>query len=200
MLNQALKVFDFLKIKYPKNAQHKALYYMPLVIGSLAGIFCTLLATNSYGDNFLFSDKFNDLFTLLAILPGFFIASLSAVSAINRDAIDNYINHENPPFIWKKERNRSEPYKQLLTRRVFLTMLFAYLAAFTLLLTLLLTIIRFVFSADYIYFYFDITSDSIAPTIILLLFNTFVFSAIVQIVTLTLVGINYLGYKALVDE
>lgn len=200
MLNQALNVFDFLKIKYPHNMQRKALYFLPIFVGVLLSTVFTLLADQKSYNNFLLSDNSSDLFTLLAILPGFYIAALSAISAINRDAIDAPISGDEAPFLWKQEPNRAELYKQPLTRRVFLTMLFAYLAATSLLLTLALTIIRFLFSVDSPVGIFNPSISSFISVTSSFIFNFVVFSIISQLIVLTLVGVNYLGYKALVDE
>ena len=200
MLNQALNVFDFLKIKYPHNMQRKALYFLPIFVGALLSAVFTLLADQKIYNNFLLSDNSSDLFTLLAILPGFYIAALSAISAINRDAIDAPISGDEAPFLWKQEPNRAELYKQPLTRRVFLTMLFAYLAATSLLLTLALTIIRFLFPIDSLVGIFDPSISRFISGASSFIFNFVVFSIISQLIVLTLVGVNYLGYKALVDE
>ena len=80
MLNQAINVFDFLKIEYADNAERTSLYYFP-AISSLVISALLIIVTMVGGKeaNFLTSNKFNDLFTLIAILPGFYIAALSAV-------------------------------------------------------------------------------------------------------------------------
>lgn len=187
MLKQALSVFDFLKIKYPDKAQVKVLYTIPLLISLLiCGILVYLTSQSmdkSY--NFLLSDRFSDTFTFLVILPGFYIASLSAIAAISRKAIDETINENNPPYLVKLERDRPEDYKQILTRRIFLTMLFSYLSAISLILALFLITVRFSFS---IY-----SPNLLVYGIVIFI----VFFIIAQIFLLTLVGISYLGYKAL---
>ncbi len=133
-------------------------------------------------------DRFSDIFTVLSILPGFFIASLAAISAINKRAIDEVIDrHNNPPYLIKYEPNRTETYRQPLSRRLFLTLLFAYLSALSLALVIILIIARF--------YFFDI-----AHSIFVYFFHFIVFGAMTQLFLLTLIGISYLGYKALADN
>ncbi|WP_440454952.1 hypothetical protein [Psychrobacter sp. ASPA161_9] len=200
MLNQAINVFDFLKIKYPDRAQRMALYYLPAISSCIiSAIVIVVSIIGGEGSNFLFSNKFNDLLTLIAILPGFYIAALSAVSAINRDAVDNIINPNSPPTIKKKEPNRAEYYDDPLTRRVFLSMLFAYLATLSLLLAIFLIFIRFLFSLKFLESFVHLSNFTEWSTLIFTIINFVVFFLITQLIVLTLVGVNYLGYKALVD-
>lgn len=200
MLNQAINVFDFLKIEYPDNAERTSLYYFPAISSLVISTLLIIVAiVGGDGANFLISNKFNDLFTLIAILPGFYIAALSAVAAINRNAIDAPINPNNPPTIKKKEVDRAEECDIPLTRRVFLSMLFAYLATISLLLAIFLILIRFLFSLKIMEVFVTFSVITEWPTLIFFILNFIIFFLITQLVVLTLVGINYLGYKALVD-
>lgn len=200
MLNQAINVFDFLKIEYPDNAERTSLYYFPAISSLVISTLLIIVAiVGGDGANFLISNKFNDLFTLIAILPGFYIAALSAVAAINRNAIDAPINPNNPPTIKKKEVDRAEECDIPLTRRVFLSMLFAYLATISLLLAIFLILIRFLFSLKTMEVFVTFSVITEWPTLIFFILNFIIFFLITQLVVLTLVGINYLGYKALVD-
>lgn len=200
MLRQTLQVFSYLKIRYPSGHHKNTLYYLPFFISVLLSFSTTWLMVNVEGGNYLSSDRFGDLFTLLAILPGFYIASLSAISAINRKAIDKEINRGNAPYIIKQEVNRIETYQQKLTRRVYLTMLFAYLSAVSLILAITLIVVRFIFSFEPIVNFFHVSNLISFPGLLFFLVNTVIFFYIVQLFLLTLIGINYLGYKALVDE
>lgn len=200
MLSQTLQVFSYLKIKYPSGHQKNTLYYLPLFVSVLLSFFATWLMINIEGGNYLSSDRFGDLFTLLAILPGFYIASLSAISAISRKAIDKEINHGNAPYIIKQEVNRIETYEQKLTRRIYLTMLFAYLSAVSLILAITLIVIRFIFSFDSTISFFNQATLFSPSSFLFFVINIIIFFYIVQLFLLTLIGINYLGYKALVDE
>lgn len=200
MLNQAFKVFDFLKIKYPDNDQLSTLLYIPLTLASLLSGIATWAAMNYDKGNYFLNDRFSDLFTLLAILPGFYIASLSAIAAINKKAIDRVLNEKNAPYILKIEPDRSEKFKQRLTRRVFLTMLFAYLASVSLLLALFLALFRFLFNLNQDANFLIFTCSNTLSIVIYYLISLFSFFFIAQLLILTLVGVNYLGYKGLVDN
>lgn len=200
MLNQALKVFDFLKIRYPDRAQLGAVFIAPFVFAIFFSIPATWAAFNLKNGNYFLSERFSDLFTLLAILPGFYIASLSAIAAINKKAIDRLINEKNAPYLEKIEPNRSNKFKQKLTRRVFLTMLFAYLSSVSLLLALFLALLKFLFTinqdSNFIIFSCSNTFSIVLYFLTSLISLFFIF----QLLILTLVGVNYLGYKGLVDN
>lgn len=201
MLNQAKNVFDFLKIKYPDESHKSTLYYLPMVGSCIISIVLMVIASHGENNsNFILSDRFSDLFTLIAILPGFYIAALSAIAAINREAIDKIINESNPPTIKKWEPNRSEQYDAPLTRRVFLSMLFAYLSTISLLLAIALVFIRFLFSLDFMKEYVKIIHITDGSSAVFFIINFLIFFIIIQMVLLTLVGANYLGYKALVND
>lgn len=200
MLNQSVRVFDFLKIKYPDNSHLNAILFIPLLLALLSSILSTWAAFNLENGNYFINDRFGDLFTLLAILPGFYIASLSAIAAINKKAIDRIINEDNAPYLVKIEPERSEKFNQKLTRRVFLTMLFAYLASTSLLLTLTLALFRFLFflNKDVVLINFVYCNPLAICIYFIISFISLFF--IFQILILTLIGINYLGYKGLVDN
>ncbi|MDO7243403.1 hypothetical protein Q5M44_02495 [Acinetobacter pittii] len=200
MLNQAFKVFDFLKIKYPDNAHYGAIFIAPFLLSIIFSVIATWAAFKLEHGNYFTSDRFGDLFTLLGILPGFYIASLSAIAAINKKAIDRIINENNAPYILKSEPSRSEPFKQKLTRRVFLTMLFAYLASVSLLLALGLALLRFLFVLNQDTTFIIFSCSSILSIVIYFLISLFSLFFIFQLLILTLVGVNYLGYKSLVDN
>ncbi len=201
MLSQALNVFDFLKIKYPKNSQKKAIIYYPLIFSLLASSILLYLAiSNNYDTNFFVGKNSGDLFTLMAILPGFYIASLGAISAINKPAIDKIINEKNAPYLTKRNKDQLGVYNQPLTRRVFLSMLFAYLASVSLLTTLILSGLRFLSSLNIFSKFIYLAKYEIWGYCLSFIINLTFFFILTQLVILTLVGINYLGYKSLVDE
>lgn len=200
MLNQAFKVFDFLKIKYPDNAHYGAVLVVPLLLSIVFSIVATWAALNLKNGNYFLSERFGDLFTLLAILPGFYIASLSAIAAINKKAIDRPINEKNAPYIEKTEPDRSEKFKQKLTRRVFLTMLFAYLSSVSLLLALSLALLKFLFALNKDSNFIVFSCSNTFSIVLYFLVSLFSLFFIFQLLILTLVGVNYLGYKGLVDN
>lgn len=189
MLSQALSVFDFLKIKYPKRSESITLYIIPCLIGCV-GVALSIYLKN-HGIILFTHERFSDVFAFLAVLPGFYIASLAAISAISRIAIDEIIDKDSkPPYILKCEPNQLKTYyKQPLTRRLFLSMLFAYLSSISLILTIVLISMRFYFSI------------SAVPSISLLMLCYFIgFFLFAQILLLTFVGVGYLGYKSLANN
>ena len=186
MLSQALSVFDFLKIKYPAQKPIIVLYIAPMLVGAILAYFSLLLQSKEI--ILLTHSRFSDAFNFLAILPGFYIASLAAISAINKSAIDEIINKKSPPYLIKREPQRTETYQQPLTRRLFLSLLFAYLASTSLLVVLALIIIRFCLDVFTL------------PIYVVVFFHFLIFSMLAQITLLSLVGISYLGYKSLASN
>lgn len=186
MLSQALSVFDFLKIKYKGRHHILTLYVIPALVGMAFAVLSFYL--KQQGIIIFVHERFGDIFTFLAVLPGFYIASLAAIGTISKASIDEYINEPNTPYLIKQEPNRADPYEQPLTRRLFLSLLFAYLASTSLLLAIFLIAIRFYLSVA-------------EPTIyLILLFYFVVFFILTQILLLSLVGISYLGYKSLASN
>lgn len=200
MINQAFKVFDFLKIKYPDNAHYGAVFIVPFFLAIVFSVIATWAAMNLKNGNYFLSERFGDLFTLLAILPGFYIASLSAIAAINKKAIDRLINEKNAPYIEKVEPSRADKFKQKLTRRVFLTMLFAYLSSISLLLALSLAFLKFLFALNRDSNFIVFSCSNTTGVVLYFLVSLFSLFFIFQLLILTLVGVNYLGYKGLVDN
>lgn len=203
MLSQALSVFDFLKIKYPDNTHRTAVYILP---GLLSAVGVSLLVCLAYThtetgntNNILISEPVKDAFTLLTILPGFYIAALSAIAAINRPSIDELIQGKTP-YLLKQElgRPQGEMYHQPLTRRLFLTLLFAYLASISLFLSLFLITVRLIYSFESFNIYAQLQTD-LSIVIYGVLVFIFLF-LIAQIFTLSLVGISYLGYRSMANN
>lgn len=202
MLRQAMTVFDFLRIKYPDNTHRTAVYILPgllSAVGTGVLVYLACIHTSENNINFLLSRKFEDSFTLLLVLPGFYIAALSAIAAISRPSIDEFIQGKTP-YLLKQEpgRPKGEMYHQPLTRRLFLSLLFAYLASVSLFLALSLIAIRSIYSIELLA---DFAQLKTATAIVIYGVIMFiVFFVIAQIFTLSLVGISYLGYRSMANN
>lgn len=107
---------------------------------------------------------------------------------------------KNAPYIEKIEPDRSEKFKQKLTRRVFLTMLFAYLSSVSLLLALSLALLKFLFALNKDSSFIVFSCSNTFSIVLYFLVSLFSLFFIFQLLILTLVGVNYLGYKGLVDN
>lgn len=77
------------------------------------------------------------IISLVATLPGFFIAALAAVSTFERDSLDQLMP---PPTPKLNFRTRGQDAPVELTMRVFLSHLFSYLTTYSFLLALLCVI------------------------------------------------------------
>jgi hypothetical protein len=76
----------------------------------------------------------SSIISLVATLPGFFIAALAAVSTFQRETLDETMPAP-APRLKLRTRGQDEPVD--LTMRIFLSHLFAYLTAYSFLLALL---------------------------------------------------------------
>lgn len=90
----------------------------------------------------LFRDQFamvgtDGLFAVLSqtftILPGFFVASLSAVAALNNDKMDEDMPEPCPTIVIKVDNS---PITEKLSRRMYLLYLFSYLFVMTIIVSL----------------------------------------------------------------
>ncbi|NMH64930.1 hypothetical protein [Shewanella salipaludis] len=117
-------------------------------------------------------------------LPGFFIAALAAIATFKREGIDEPIssNGESPYIFVKGVRDNGNEYmsKEIITRRVFLCMLFSFLTAQSFILIIGCNIYTSIF---------EVTSHVFTSTISSCIF-TFMFY---QIVVTTFFGLYYLG-------
>lgn len=133
MLYQILRPFSYLKIK---NAGHKVVYdlVMPLALTLTAG-FLVLLGHQWDIAASLKDNKIPDtIFDIVKNLPGFYIAALAAIATFSKESLDETIKNQlgDSPFIKVREvdhNGRETNIDTKLSRRVFLTFLFAFLTA-----------------------------------------------------------------------
>lgn len=116
--------------------------------------------------------------SFLAILPGFYIAALAAVATFNKPSIDKKIPDNPTPYVY--QRSKGTDIRTELSRRRFLTMLFAFLAAESLML-FLLTVVAGMMKDPAIFV-------SIPFTLVF-------FFLFFQLITVTLWGLYYLSEK-----
>lgn len=187
MFGYALKAFDFLKVQYPNNGDNlrSLLYTLPCF---LAVIFCIIFALISYtspeGLNIFDHKAFDNISTFVQILPGFYIGSLAAIASYNYTPMDNVMSLP-APFL--KEQVNAGPRESKLSRRRYLTLMFGYLAAISILSAVFIFIVRLVYSVN-IFAAPTIVYNSIYYTVAFIFF--FIFW---QMIMITLFGIYYLA-------
>ena len=116
--------------------------------------------------------------SFLAILPGFYIAALAAVATFNKPSIDKKIPDNPIPYVY--QRSQGTDVRTELSRRRLLTMLFAFLAAESLMLFLLTVIAGMM------------KDPAIFTAVSFLLVFFFLFF---QLIVVTLWGLYYLSEK-----
>lgn len=187
MLINLLKAFGFLKIKYREKEQNLnlVLYVLPLLLSILVLVFLTVVNLSSTNHVNVFTQKsFDSISTFVQVLPGFYIASLAAIASYNNSDIDNKMSN-NPPYLEEKTGGSIRPSE--LSRRRFLTLMFGYLAAVSMISTVFLFFARLGYDAAIIPVSL-ITYNIVYYFICLVFFTTFF-----QMILVTLYGIYYLA-------
>lgn len=187
MFGYALKAFDFLKVQYPNSGDNlrSLLYILPC---TLAIVFCSIFAlidfNSAEGVNIFDHDAFDNISTFVQILPGFYIGSLAAIASYNYAPMDNVMSLP-APFL--REPVAGGLRESKLSRRRYLTLLFGYLSAISILSAVFIFIVRLVYSVD-IFAVSAVIYHSIYYVVALIFF--FVFW---QMIMVTLFGIYYLA-------
>lgn len=193
MENYIFKAFGFLKIIYPEDSPNSILYLVPSLLSIL--VCCFLLYLNHDSDhiiNIFNQPAFDSISTFVQVLPGFYIAALAAIASYNNtnsksndnSNLDNKISG-NPPYLHEETSNGGR--KSELSRRRFLTLMFGYLAAISMLSTVFLFFVRLSYDVGIIFVPYSIYL--VAYAILMFIFFFFFF----QMILVTLYGIYYLA-------
>ena len=186
MLNYALKVFDFLWIKYPSPSKNlnSLLWITPII---LAIIFCAFFglidynSLNKQGLNIFTHKAFDNISTFVQILPGFYIGSLAAIASYANVNMDNMIIAPTP---YLQEESSRQSY---LSRRRYLTLMFGYLSAISILSAIFIFIIRLAYDVN-IFPVSELFYNLLYYPILFAFFTVFF-----QMILITLFGIYYLA-------
>lgn len=130
MLDQILQPFTYLRIKDGRKCYADWIYpgFCTLVLVFL--VWCASPNIDLYGTYGLFAG----LTSFVQTLPGFFVAALAVVVALDKPGLDDLLPEPCPTI---KEKLNGIPNNIKLTRRRFLCMLFAFLAVESAVLVLL---------------------------------------------------------------
>lgn len=187
MFGYALKAFDFLKVQYPNNGDslRSLLYILPC---TLAIVFCSIFALIDYnsakGVNIFDHAAFDNISTFVQILPGFYIGALAAIASYNYAPMDNVMSLP-APFLYEQVTGGQRESK--LSRRRYLTLLFGYLSAISIMSAVFIFIVRLVYAVK-------IVSVSAAIYNSVYYVVAFIFFFIFwQMIMVTLFGIYYLA-------
>ncbi|MGI2066783.1 hypothetical protein [Shewanella sp. MF08487] len=182
MFYQLLRPFCYLTIE-GMNGKRFYDIILPIILMALTTL---IILHPNYNIKMLFEEKgfIEKIVSFIIGLPGFFIAALAAIATFNRDGIDEPINSngESPYISVKVVRDNGNEYtsKEIITRRVFLCMLFSFLTAQSFILIIGYNIFN---SAEYLNSNLIITI-SMACTFIFIFY---------QIIVTTFFGLYYLG-------
>jgi len=120
-------VFSFLRLRSADIFWYQWIY--PSVITAII-----FVGFRFFGNQFLSFDAGKlvaDINSLMGILVGFYIASLTAVSSFTNENLDQVMKGRSPTLVSTRQ---GKQIKENLTRRRFLAVLFGYCAALSILL------------------------------------------------------------------
>lgn len=183
-----LRPFSFLFISHPSQLPLRVNWLLPLFLALAAMASLALLdgKVNVYGPQGLF----DRILGLVQTLAGFYIAALAAVSSFNSPHLDREMPSP-APTLYVRYNGGMEEVKA--TRRRFLTSMFAYLTALSLLISL--TLITTLVLADPIKMNFPNASVYLhwLGSCVLLFF-------LFQMMSVTFWGLFYLGERMLTPD
>ena len=189
MIKYALKVFSFIKIRYPKNNFGLSFYIYPFICSLLISALIIWSQTSTASNNFVvlfLMPEFDSITTFIQVLPGFYIGALAAISSFQREGMDNKLPTPTPYLMEFAENGER---KIELSRRTYLTLMFAYLASITIILAI---------SIFFLKLFYALKVFKVAEFLFISIyaFNTFlIFFFFFQTVVITFVGIYYLGNR-----
>lgn len=189
MIKYALKVFDFIRIRYPKKDFGISFYLYPIICSVLVSGLIIWSQTSTISDSFtvlFLMPEFDSITTFIQVLPGFYIGALAAIASFQREGMDDKLPTPTP-YIMKVAENGNR--KVELSRRTYLTTMFAYLASVTIILAISIFFLK-------LFYALKIFKVSGALFMSIYAFNTFlIFFIFFQTIIITFVGIYYLGNR-----
>ena len=196
MLDMIFKPLYYLKIKWEVDGQISKKqfdYHIPVLFSIVISIILILIDffvkipdKSSINPNIFDSDFAALICGFLQTIPGFYIAALAAIATLNSVTMDRPMVGT-PPTEMIIETN---PYREVVvpvSRRLFLSSLFAYLSFVSLFLYFLTLIFKYFYNLDV--FPVAVWLYELLYFCNLLIFN-FLF---IQMIMLTLMGLYYLG-------
>lgn len=123
------RAFAYRRIKHPAMSWYT--WRLPVLLGLFALVVFVIVPVPPR--LFASDGLVSSLITFLSILPGFYIAALAAVATFNRQEMDEEMPDPTPTVVVEMHGQSDEV---PLTRRTFLSLLFAYLSVLTLLMAL----------------------------------------------------------------
>ncbi len=167
----------------------KSYYFVPKAHDLVTNTFENILAVCS-------------LSNIIYILPGFFIAALSAIATFDKPSLDEYMPGTNPPRVNLKMSGIENINEYTLTRRRFLCMMFSFLSAQSLILAIIIFITKnFIIDLGIklkpIFCSMCTWGLSFSLEFFFQLLAFFILFIFFQIVFITLHGLYYLGERLL---
>lgn len=174
-----LRPWSYLLIR-PQTSDLKMVnYYLPLGL-ALVTIFSSYLINSDGATIFLDDSALIKIGSFIQTLPGFYLAALAAIATFSKPDLDAFLLGKEL-YISNEDGNEIR-----LTRRRFLTIMFAYLTVQSFVFSLLCVMINNInFSI------FDYATNNYLAFIV----GGFLFFIFWQLITITLWGIFYLAEK-----
>lgn len=183
-MNKALfKPLRYLMIKVDAKGKKTVDFKYPTITSLFISF--TLVGFEYYkGVNVFLNDNsiLANIINLIATLPGFYIAALAAISTFPSESMKSLMPEPTPYLGDPSDRDQ-------LSRRRFLSYMFAYLAYISIMVYLFSSIVSFLYNN------IDYKVNYLVFSTIYFSCNFIIFFFLAQIVLLTLVGLWYLGER-----
>lgn len=196
MIQMIFRPLYYLKIQWevPGHISKRQFDYLIPLIGSLLvsgllvmlDVLVKIPATSEATTNIFDSDFATLLSGFLQTIPGFYIAALAAIATLNSETMDRPMTGT-PPTEKIEESNPYRIIERPVSRRLFLSSLFAYLSFVSLFLFLITLVFKYFYNIDFVPVprtYYEVAY----------FINSFIFNFLfIQMIMLTSMGLYYLG-------
>jgi hypothetical protein len=184
MLADLLKPFAFLGIRHPTRAPIFVCWVLPFFVSILFSLAALALGLNV--DVFGANGMISRVLGFVQNLPGFYVAALAAIATFSNEDMNKYMPGVPPTM---KVLHNGKPTTVGLTRRRFLSSMFAYLTALCICLTL--ASIAALAVADPLKQLLAVNTYLPIKVLFSLIFLTF----LLQMICVTMWGLFYLGER-----
>ena len=184
MLADLLKPFAFLGIRHPNRAPLFVCWVLPFIVSILFSLAALLLGLNV--DVFGANGMISRVLGFVQNLPGFYVAALAAIATFSNEDMNKYMPGVPPTM---NVVHNGKPTKVGLTRRRFLSSMFAYLTALCICITLVsITALAVADPLKQL-----IAANAYLP--IKIFFALIFLASLLQMICVTMWGLFYLGER-----
>lgn len=184
MIFKVLYPFFYLKINHRQKRAFD--WWYPLFMVILSTATPVIFNINQYIDFYGSNGIAQSILNFVQSLPGFYIAALAAISTFNKSDMDKIMPSPAPTFV-TRTRGKKEVIE--LTRRRFLSAMFSFLAAESILIIIICVLMLSFNNA------LKNATSPLSHEIVQITFICIILFLFYQMMLATFLGLYYLGYR-----